>query len=91
MSAKNNIVSLEHSVVASVERAVIAVLENRCHHWVGQHLIFTVADSVALPNMNSMQVINGMVKLGTLERSYQTVVDKFGRGIQLPMYRLPPF
>jgi len=88
MNTENNVVSLEHSVILHMENAIVDVLSHRAGKWVASHVLYNAADPHARPNLSITAVIEGMVKDGVLEKSFQTVNDKLHRAIQLPLYRL---
>jgi len=90
MTTSNNVVSIENSVVARVESAILNALSNRAGKWVAPHIMTNAADNVATPNVNVFGVIDRMVQDGTLEKTFRVVSDKFDRAVQLPMYRLTP-
>jgi hypothetical protein len=89
MNTENNVVSMENVVIRNIEEAIVASLENRTH-WVAPHVMTNAADRVNAQNVNVYGVIDRMVQEGTLEKSFQTVTDKFNRAVHLPLYRLTP-
>lgn len=90
MGTKNNVISLEHSVVLHVENAIIDALSNRGGNWVARHVVENAAERVSIPNLNIMTVIDQMVRDGLLEKSVTRGEDKFNRTYHLPLYRLRP-
>ena len=88
MNTENNVVSLEHSVVLHMENAIVNALSGRAGKWVASHVLFSATDTLCRPNMSTSAVIEEMVNAGTLEKSFQTVNEKFHRAVRLQLYRL---
>lgn len=90
MNTENNVVSMEAVVSDRVVDAIVESLENRAGNWVAPHVLTSAAERVNAKTVSVYDVIDRMVREGTLEKSFQTVNDKFDRPVHLPLYRLAP-
>ena len=84
-----NVVNFNDTIETKIEEAILDALDNRCGKWVSEAFVVGRGMNIATQNVKISDIINRMVDEGKLERTFQTVSDKFGQGMKLYSYRIP--
>jgi len=82
------IVSLEDKIVAKIKQDITEAMSNRCGRFVSEPFLHLVASDSTTPNVKFADVLKSMMEEGTIEKSFETGVDRFDRAVHLPQYRL---
>lgn len=82
------IVSFEDKIVGKIKQDITEAMSNRCGRWVSESFLYLVASNSTTPNVTFGNILENMLKEGTIEKSYESGVDKFDRVVHLPQYRL---
>ena len=90
MNASSNVVSLQDVKLAGIKRTLIDNLKNRGGNWVSEPFLITVIMDDMPASLSAKDFIDGMVREGTIDKTFHTATDNMDRTLQLPLYRLAP-